>query len=305
MLVMVNAAVPVLVITTVCDALVKFKEIEPNDKLVAENVTGAVGATPVPVNAIVCGEPAALSVIVIAAVFAPLAVGPKCPWMVQFAPTARLVPQVLANTNWDAPVPVTAMLVMVSAAVPVLVMVTVCEPLDCPTVTEPKARLAADKVTGGVSPVPLSEMLCGESLALSVMVMAAVKAPTAVGAKCPWMLQFAPAARLVPQLFAKTNDEALAPVTAMLVIDKADPPVLVRVTDCELPEAPTVTEPNERLVADNETIGPARPFPISWIACEAPATFRLLSVHWPKPLMLPAAVGLKSNAMVQLVPAAS
>ena len=74
---------------------------------------------------------------------------------------------------------------MVSGAVPVLVTVAVWDTLDWPTVTEPKARLAAEIVTGGATPVPLSAMLCGEVLALSVMVTAAANAPAAKGAKCP------------------------------------------------------------------------------------------------------------------------
>ena len=79
MLVIVKAAVPVLVITTACDALEVPTVTEPNERLVAESVTGAVGATPVPVNPMDCGEVVALSVIVIAAVAPPAAVGAKCP----------------------------------------------------------------------------------------------------------------------------------------------------------------------------------------------------------------------------------
>ena len=54
---------------------------------------------PVPLKAIICGELSVLSVMVTAAFIAPTAVGAKCPWIVQFAPTARLVPQPLANAN--------------------------------------------------------------------------------------------------------------------------------------------------------------------------------------------------------------
>jgi len=77
----------------------------------------------VPVRVIVCGEPTALSVMVTAAVFAPVDVGAKCPWIVQLAATARLAPQLLAKTNEDAFVPVKAMLVIVRVVLPVLVMV--------------------------------------------------------------------------------------------------------------------------------------------------------------------------------------
>ena len=82
-------------------------------------------------------------------------------------------------------------------------------------------------------PVPLREMLCGEPLALSVMVTAALSAPVVVGVKWPWMVQLAPPATLVPQLFANTNEEASVPVTAMLVMSKGAVPVLVSVTDCD------------------------------------------------------------------------
>jgi hypothetical protein len=180
-----------------------------------------------------CGEPIALSVMVTAAFSAPVAVGAKCPWMVQLSPTARLAPQVLAKTNEDAFVPVTAMLVIVNAAVPVLVMVTDCEALDVPTFTVPNNRLVAESVTGAAAalPVPLNAIDCGDVPALSVMVMAAFHAPAVVGAKCPWMLQLAPTVRLVPQVLAKMNEDAFAPVTAMLVIVNVAVPVLVMVTD--------------------------------------------------------------------------
>jgi len=218
---------------------------------------------PVPLKAIVCGEPLALSVIVMDAVSAPVVVGARWPWMVQFAPTARLVPQVLANTNEDAFAPASVMLVIVNAAVPLFVIVTDCELLEVPTVVAGKEMLVAESVTGA-TPVPLSAIDCGDVLALSVMVTVAFNAPAAVGAKCPWMVQFAPTARLVPQELAKTNEEAFVPVTAMLPIDRAAVPVLVIVTDCELPDRPTSTEPKERLVAERVT-GGFTPVPVKAI----------------------------------------
>ena len=103
--------------------------------------------------------------------------------MVQFAPAARLVPQVLAKTNWDALAPVTLMLLIVNRDVPVLVKVTVCKLLQVPTVVVPNAMLVGDRVTevGPATPVPVNAMLCGESMALSTMVMAADNAPVDVG----------------------------------------------------------------------------------------------------------------------------
>lgn len=92
-------------------------------------------------------------------------------------------------------------------------------------------------------PVPLSAMLCGDPLALSVMVMFAVSAPVTPGAKCPWMVQLAPTARLVPQVFANTNEDASAPVTLMLEMSIVSTPVLVRVTDLDELAVPTVCVP--------------------------------------------------------------
>ena len=92
--------------------------------------------------------------------------------MVQFAPAARLVPQLFANANEEAFVPVTAMLEMVKTPVPVLVKVTVCEALLEPSFTEPNGRLVADSFTTGrlvPVPVPVREIDCGEPLALSAI----------------------------------------------------------------------------------------------------------------------------------------
>jgi len=77
------------------------------------------------------------------------------------------------------------------------------------------------------------------------------------------MVQFAPAARLVPQEFAKTNEDASVPVTAMLVIVSVDPPVLVIVTDCDALVVSTVWSGNERLVEVSDTAGAVTPVPLS------------------------------------------
>ena len=89
----------------------------------------------------------------------------------------------MAKINCEALAPVTAMLVIDSAALPVLVMVTACNPLQVSTVVPPNAMLVGASVTGveEATPVPVNAMLCGEPVALSVMVMAADSAPVEVG----------------------------------------------------------------------------------------------------------------------------
>jgi hypothetical protein len=69
------------------------------------------------------------------------------------------------------------------------------------------------------------------------------------------MLQFAPIARVVPQLFANTHDPGSAPVKLMLVILRTAEPVFVMVTACDALDDPTATVPNDRLVADKLTTG--------------------------------------------------
>ena len=120
-----------------------------------------------------------------AAFIGPVAVGAKCPWIVQLAPAARLAPQLLAKTNDDASAPVTVILLMVSVVPPTLVIVTDCEPLAVPTVVGASDKLVAEKVIAGVTPVPLNAIVCGEVASLSVMVILAPIGPVPVGAKCP------------------------------------------------------------------------------------------------------------------------
>ena len=98
--------------------------VEPGKRLVADRVIGVVAAMPFPDSAMLCGESIALSVRVTAAERGPGPVGWKCPWMVQLAPTAKLAPQLLRNTNEDGSVPVTTMLDIDKREFPVLVSVT-------------------------------------------------------------------------------------------------------------------------------------------------------------------------------------
>ena len=296
--------VPVLVTLTYCDWLHSPVSIEPNTRLVgvepgkrlvAEMVTESVAGAPVPVSEILSGESGALSVIVTDAVEAPRAVGSKCPWMEQLAPGARLVPQLLEKANSGAFVPVTAMLVIARAAVPVLVSVTDCDSAGVFKVVEPKARLGDDRLTSGCTPVPLRVMLCGELLSLSMRTTDAVSAPVTVGAKCPWMMQLAPAARLAPQSLAKSNDEAFPPVTAMLVNEIAVPPVLVTLTCCSPVDVPTFAEPNGMLVRRNtsEEVG-VNPVPLNKMVWGELAALSVMTIDAEAG---PATVGWKCSCM--------
>jgi hypothetical protein len=94
----------------------------PKFTLGGEKLT--VTITPVPVRPMVCGLPAALSVIVTLAVRLPFAVGVKVTLMLQLPPPARELPHVFVWAKSPLLVPVTAILVMLTAVLPVLANVT-------------------------------------------------------------------------------------------------------------------------------------------------------------------------------------
>ncbi len=135
-----------------------------------------VEVVPVPLSAMVCGEPLALSVRVMVALKLEAVAGVKVAEIVQEALMARVEPQVVVSANSLALVPPRVMLVMFSVAVPVLVSVTLVAALVEPTAVLGKAMLVAERVALGavLLPVPLSAMVCGEPLALSVRVMVAL-----------------------------------------------------------------------------------------------------------------------------------
>ena len=87
-------------------------------ELGVSETTGALAAIPVPLSAAVWGAPAALSVTVSVAVKLAADAGVKVTAMVQEASIASELPQLLVWLKSAALVPVMAMLVMASAAVP-------------------------------------------------------------------------------------------------------------------------------------------------------------------------------------------
>jgi hypothetical protein len=100
----------------------------PTDWLAKVRLVGerlAAGAVPAPERATVWGLPLALSVILSEAARLPLAVGVKVTLIVQLAAAATELPQVLVWAKSLALAPVIARLVMLKAAVPVLLKVTV------------------------------------------------------------------------------------------------------------------------------------------------------------------------------------
>jgi hypothetical protein len=92
------------------------------------------------------------------------------------------------------------MLLIVRAAVPVFVRVTVCDALATPTDWLPKVRLGGLRLAWEAMPVPAKVSGCGLPGALSVIAIEAVRVPRAVGVKVTLIVQFPPAATELPHV---------------------------------------------------------------------------------------------------------
>ena len=89
--------------------------------------------------------------------------------------------------------------VMLKLVVPTLVRVTVFAGLVVPMATVPKLRLVGESFA--VVPIPLRGTFCGLPAALSVMLSAAERVPAIVGLNVTKMLQLAPIASELPQVW--------------------------------------------------------------------------------------------------------
>ena len=183
---MVKAAVPVFVSVTVIGVLAVDSSWLPKPRLVGANP--APGAVPLPVSATVCGLPPALSTTDSVPVRAPETVGVKVTSMVQFAPAANvagLVGQAFAPELVAAKSPEAPNELMVKAAVPVFVSVTVIGVLVVDSNWLPKPRLVGANPTpgAGLVPIPRRLTLCGLLGSSSVKVSVAASALATDGVK--------------------------------------------------------------------------------------------------------------------------
>jgi hypothetical protein len=142
---MVKLAVPPRV--TVCEVLVEL--------------TVKLGAAvPVPLRVTVWGEPAALSATLRAAAKIAADDGVNVIDMAQFAPGARVLPQVLVWPKLAAPLPVSEMPEIASAALPVFVSVADCAALVAPVIAV-KVSVGGVRVTAGRVAIKLAVTVCG------------------------------------------------------------------------------------------------------------------------------------------------
>ena len=152
--------------------------------------------------------------------------------IVQVPPAATELPQLLVWAKSLGFVPVSAILVMVKAALPVLVRVMVWAALVAPTAWLANVRLVGERLADGIAPCPSrrGSRVWGLPLALSATLSEAVQLPLAEGLKVTLIVQLAPAATELPQLLVWAKSLGLAPVSARLEMLKAALPVLVTVT---------------------------------------------------------------------------
>jgi len=209
----------------------------------------SVADVAVPLNITCCGLPAALSVNEIAPVRIPLELGVNMTRMEQLALTARLAPHVLV---W-AKSPEAAMLVIESAAVPLLDKVTACEVLVVPTAWLANAKLVGDILTTGsaATAVPVTEIVPGLLLALLTTEIVPDCAPAAVGEKVTVSVDDCPEPRVTGKLTPLVWNKLLL-LLICEIVTLALPVLFKTAVAVELP--PTETVPNERLAGDTPSV---------------------------------------------------
>src|SRR5437588_152731 len=251
----VKAAVPVFVSVTVIGVLVVVSGWLPKSRLVGRNAAPA--SVLLPLSATVCGLPPELSESNSVPVRAPKAVGVKVTLMVLFPPAANAV-RFTVYLHDALPIsaksPEAANELIVKAAVPVFVSVTVIGALVVVSSWLPKSRLVGANPTPGPVPFPLSATVCGLPAALSPSDSVPVRAPKAVGVKVTLMVQFPPAAKVVGrggQALAPVIVAAKMPDAANELIVKAAVPVFVSVTVIGVLVVVSSWLPKPRLVGAN------------------------------------------------------
>jgi hypothetical protein len=108
----------------------------------------------VPARLTVCGLPGSESVTITLANRLPEALGVNVTLMRQFAPAARLVPQVLVCAKSALLAPPIMMLVIVNGPLPLFVNVILLAELVVPTIRLAKVKAVGDTLTAEM-PVPL------------------------------------------------------------------------------------------------------------------------------------------------------
>lgn len=238
---------------------------------------------PVPLNAMVVGDPGALLTIEMLPVALPAAVGENFAANVVVWPAASVAGT--DNPVMLNPVPDALPCEIVTLAVPELVKVTFTDPL-APTSKLPKFMLEGFAVRFPCTPVPVSGIVTVGSLAVLVIVMLPEADPEVVGANCAVKLVLWPAASVNGVESPTAVNPEPAALTAEIVALVL--PLLVRVIVC-CPVLPTDTFPNATLpglAVKVELVD--TPLPTKVTAC---GEVGALSVNVMLPVAAPVAVG--------------
>jgi hypothetical protein len=262
--------------------------------------------TPVPLNATVCGLPAALSAMFNVAVRVPFAPGVNNTLIVQLAPAAsvpvglHIAPDVGSGTpKSPAFAPLIVNPLKFTAAVLVFISVTVSGALVVLNACDPNVKLLGVTVTVAVPgvPVPVSVTVCGLPVPVSVNVIAPVRVPVAVGLN---VIENTHGSASTPMLgHCASVAPAKSPLVKMLLKISGKFPLFDTVTVCAALIVPTAWPPNVNAVGAIP-IATATPVPVNATVCGLPVA---LSVNVIVPLRAPAAVGV--NVMWNVHGAAS
>jgi hypothetical protein len=295
---------PGLVSVTGCEALVVprfWLKVSAGDR-----VADPEGATPVPVSVAVSGLARPATATDSIAEREPMDVGLNVTLMVQFAPPAKVVPQVppaapAGRTKTPAVVGAIGAIVIlmpVSGSAPGFVNVSVCGALVVVIVWFPK-EVGVDRVGSRTVPVMATFSVPAEPMSCKFV----VRVPNAVDVNVTLIVQLAPAAKLAPQVLVCAKSVVFPVLNPMLVIS-SEPlaPVLVSVAGCETLVVPKLWPGKVSAVGDRvAAVEGAMPVPVSvavtGAARPAPLTDSVAVLEV-------SAVGLNVTLIVQFVPAA-
>jgi hypothetical protein len=210
-------------------------------KATVDGVAVIAGWVPVPVMAIVIGDPGALLVIEMLPAGLPAAAGANFAVIVVLPPAAIAMGRV--NPLTEYPVPEALRAEIVRAVPPVLFNVMVCEPL-LPTTTLPNATLDGFADKPGCTPVPVIGIVIGDPGALLVIEMFPAGLPVAAGVNFAVNVEFPPEPIEIGRVNPLTEYPVPDAESAETV--RVELPVLFNVMVCE-PLPPTATLPNATL----------------------------------------------------------
>ena len=206
-----------------------------------------LGRTPGPESEMMAGELVALLATEMLPVMFPATVGLKVTFNVEFCPGARVIPGETPLAVNPAPEMLT--LEIDTLEFPALVSV-IPMTLLLPSTTLPKLRVAelAFRSEVAATPIPLTVTLAGEFEALLMTETAPEILPNFFGENTTFSVDCPPAPIVIGRDIPVTANPGVEILSC--VTDRLDPPVFVRVIDCET-TLPTATDP--KLMDEGDT----------------------------------------------------